>query len=39
MPIEEKRPLADHVIDNSGTAEATREQVGRIWRVMRKELV
>jgi dephospho-CoA kinase len=32
MPIEEKRPLADHVIDNSGTEEETREQVGYFWR-------
>lgn len=27
MPIDEKRALADHVIDNSGTAEETRKQV------------
>jgi dephospho-CoA kinase len=32
MPIEEKRKLSAHVIDNSGTREATREQVDRIWR-------
>jgi dephospho-CoA kinase len=31
MPIEEKRTLADHVIDNSGTFDETRDQVGRIW--------
>jgi dephospho-CoA kinase len=31
MPIEEKRPLADHVIDNSGTEEETREQVVTLW--------
>jgi dephospho-CoA kinase len=31
MPIEEKRPLADHVIDNSGTEEATRGQVVTLW--------
>jgi dephospho-CoA kinase len=32
MPIEDKRKLAAHLIDNSGTREATRGQVGRIWR-------
>jgi dephospho-CoA kinase len=31
MPIEEKRKLARHVIDNSGTTEATRQQVQRLW--------
>jgi dephospho-CoA kinase len=31
MPIEEKRKLAHHVIDNSGTVEATRQQVQRLW--------
>jgi dephospho-CoA kinase len=31
MPIEEKRRLADHVIDNSGSQEATREQVVKLW--------
>ena len=32
MPIEEKRKLADHVIDNSGSQDATREQVKNFWR-------
>jgi dephospho-CoA kinase len=32
MPIEEKRSRARHVIDNSGTREATRRQVEAIWR-------
>jgi dephospho-CoA kinase len=32
MPIEEKRKLADHVIDNSGSQDATREQVNNFWR-------
>jgi dephospho-CoA kinase len=32
MPIDEKRKLAPHVIDNSGTREATRERVDRLWR-------
>lgn len=27
LPIDEKREMADHVIDNSGTIENTREQV------------
>jgi dephospho-CoA kinase len=31
MPIEEKRTLAPHVIDNSGSREATRTQVERLW--------
>jgi len=31
MPIEEKRELAHHVIDNSGSVEATRKQVERLW--------
>lgn len=31
MPIEEKRRRARHVIDNSGTREATRAQVRKIW--------
>ena len=31
MPIDEKRQLAHHVIDNSGSVEATRKQVERLW--------
>jgi len=31
MPIEEKRRLADHVIDNSGSEEATRNQLKSLW--------
>jgi len=31
MPIEEKRKLAHHVIDNSGSQEATRQQVEWLW--------
>ena len=31
MPIEEKRKLAHHVIDNSDSVEATRKQVERLW--------
>jgi dephospho-CoA kinase len=31
MPIEEKRKLAHHVIDNSGSREATRQQVEWLW--------
>jgi dephospho-CoA kinase len=32
MPIEEKRKLAAHVIDNTRTKEETRRQVGQVWR-------
>jgi dephospho-CoA kinase len=31
LPIEEKRKLAAQVIDNSGSPEATRAQVERVW--------
>src|SRR5450759_5081975 len=31
MPIEEKRTFPPHVIDNSGSREATRLQVDRLW--------
>ncbi|HYL07680.1 MAG TPA: dephospho-CoA kinase [Candidatus Udaeobacter sp.] len=31
MPIEEKRSRAQHVIDNSGPRETTREQVRKLW--------
>ena len=31
MPIDEKRSRAQHVIDNSGTAELTRAQVEHLW--------
>ena len=32
LTIEEKRELATHVIDNRGSRDETRDQVGRIWR-------
>jgi len=32
MPIEEKRALAHHVIDNGGTREETQAQVRSIWK-------
>jgi dephospho-CoA kinase len=31
MPIEEKRKLAHHVIDNSGSLESTRQQTQWLW--------
>ena len=31
MPIEEKRTLADHIIDNSGTREETEHQVRALY--------
>jgi dephospho-CoA kinase len=36
MPIEEKRRRAQHVIDNSGTGEATRAQVDALWPILAK---
>ncbi len=36
MPIEEKRALANHVIDNSGSREATRKQLQTIWKALVK---
>jgi dephospho-CoA kinase len=32
MPIEEKKMLAHHVIDNSGSREKTRKQVESLWK-------
>ena len=32
MPIEEKKMLAHHVIDNSGSREMTRKQVESLWK-------
>ena len=32
MPIDDKRALAGHVIDNEGSPESTREQVASVWR-------
>jgi dephospho-CoA kinase len=32
MPIEDKRALADHVIDNSGSLADTERQVDALWR-------
>ena len=31
MPLDEKRDLADHVIDNSGTPDATARQVRALY--------
>jgi dephospho-CoA kinase len=31
MPIDDKRALASHIIDNSGSPESTREQVEALW--------
>ncbi len=35
LPIEEKRALADHVIDNSGTVEETERQVRALFEALR----
>jgi dephospho-CoA kinase len=37
LPDEEKIKAADFVIDNSGTPENTREQVGRVWQQLSQE--
>jgi dephospho-CoA kinase len=34
MPIEEKRSLATHVIDNTGTRDSTRAQVEGLWETL-----
>jgi dephospho-CoA kinase len=36
MPIDEKKRLAHHVIDNSGTVEATRARVDQLWPILVK---
>jgi len=36
LPDEEKVKAADHVIDNSGSLEQTRDQVQRVWEQMRR---
>jgi len=38
MPLVEKAKLADYVIDNSGTRDATAEQVRRVFAVLMSEL-
>ena len=35
MPIDEKRPLADFVIDNNGSLDETRRQVEEVWATVR----
>ena len=35
MPIADKRALADFVVDNDGTREETRRQVGEVWSKVR----
>lgn len=36
MPIEEKKTIADYVIDNRGSLEQTREQVQRVWHILQE---
>jgi dephospho-CoA kinase len=38
MPLAEKAKLADHVIDNSGSREATADQVRRVFATLMSEL-
>ncbi|OFW75255.1 MAG: dephospho-CoA kinase [Alicyclobacillus sp. RIFOXYA1_FULL_53_8] len=35
MAIEAKRNLADYIVDNTGSLEQTKEQVERIWQILR----
>jgi dephospho-CoA kinase len=37
MPIEDKRRLAHHVIDNSETIDATRARVDQLWPILAKK--
>jgi dephospho-CoA kinase len=36
LPLQEKKALADFVIDNSGTPEETDRQVGALWETLRR---
>ena len=35
MPIDQKRGLADYVVENDGSLDATRRQVGEVWASLR----
>lgn len=35
LPLEEKRPHATWVVDTSGSLDATREQVGKLWALLK----
>jgi dephospho-CoA kinase len=37
MPIEEKKRMADCLIDNSGSLEETERQVDHLWRCLTSE--
>lgn len=37
MPLEQKRKFADHVIDNSGSTQETRQQVIALWERARQD--
>jgi dephospho-CoA kinase len=37
MPIDEKRGLATHLIDNTGTVESTRAQVESLWEKLNRD--
>ena len=36
LPIEEKRAYADFIVDNSGSLEETKTQVGEVWQKLKK---
>jgi len=37
LPLDEKRALADFVIDNSGTPEQTERQVRALWETLKQK--
>ena len=37
LPLKEKEKKAQHIINNNGTREATREQVGHLWTALHEE--
>ena len=36
LPIEEKKAYADFIVDNSGSLEKTKTQVGEVWQKLKK---
>jgi dephospho-CoA kinase len=36
LPIDEKKGYADFIVDNSGSLEETKRQVGEVWQKLKK---